>query len=103
MHKPPHPGEILKELYLTPLNLTVTETAAGLGVTRKALSQLLNEKTGISTEMAIRLSRAFKTTPESWLTLQHQYDLWQAKRKIKLSRISIFARSEARPAIPIPA
>jgi addiction module HigA family antidote len=77
MKNPPHPGEILRELYLEPLALTVTEAARVLGVTRKTLSQLLNGHAGISPEMAVRLSKAFGRSPESWLQLQNQYDLAQ--------------------------
>ncbi len=83
MHNPPHPGETIRELCLEPLGITVTDAAKALGVSRKALSELLNGKTGISPEMAVRLSIAFDTTPESWLTQQMQYDLWQAERKRK--------------------
>jgi len=81
MHNPPHPGEILKELCLGPLGLTVTEAAKALGVSRKTLSSILNGRTGISPEMALRLSIAFDTTAESWLNQQMQYDLWQAKQR----------------------
>lgn len=77
----PHPGEFIREMCLEPLNLTITEAARKLGVTRKALSELLNGKTGISTEMALRLAKAFDTTPESWLTQQMNYNLWEAKQK----------------------
>ncbi len=80
MHNPPHPGEVLRELCLRPLGLTVTEAAAALGVSRKTISAILNGRAGISPEMAIRLSLAFDTTPESWLGQQLQYDLWQAER-----------------------
>ena len=82
MHNPAHPGEILKELCLDPLNLTVTQVAQTLGVARKTLSQLINRKAGISPEMAIRLSKAFKTTPEFWMNLQQQYDLWHTKQRV---------------------
>ena len=82
MHDPTHPGEMLKELCLEPLNLTVTEVAKTLGVARKTLSELVNGKAGVSPEMAIRLSKAFKTTPEFWMNLQQQYDLWHAQQKI---------------------
>jgi addiction module HigA family antidote len=78
MHNPPHPGEVLRELCLQPLGLSVTEAADGLGVSRKTLSAILNGRAGISPEMAIRLSKAFDTTPESWLNQQLQYDLWRA-------------------------
>lgn len=81
MHNPPHPGEFIREICLEPLGLTITDAAQKLGVTRKALSELLNGKTGISPLMALRLAKAFNTTPESWLMQQMYYDLWVAKRK----------------------
>lgn len=81
MHNPPHPGEVIRELCLKPLGITVTEAAKSLGVSRKALSELLNGHAGISPEMAVRLSIAFDTTAESWLNQQMQYDLWQAEKK----------------------
>ena len=82
IHNPPHPGEVLRELCLKPLELTVTEAAAGLGVSRKTLSAILNGRAGISPEMAIRLSKAFGTTAESWLNQQVQYDLWVAEQTL---------------------
>ena len=82
MHNPPHPGEILRELCLEPLGLSVTRTAEALGVSRKTLSAILNGRAGISPEMAIRLSKAFDTTAESWLNQQVQYDLWVAEQSI---------------------
>ena len=88
MHNPPHPGEVLRELCFDPLGLTVTEAANALGVSRKTLSSLLNCRAGISPEMAVRLSIAFNTTPESWLTQQVQYDLWQAERRRKALRVA---------------
>lgn len=81
MHNPPHPGELIDEMYLQPLELTVTSAAKALGVTRQALSELVNGKTGISIDMARRLSKAFDTTPELWLNLQVQYDLWRTRSK----------------------
>ncbi len=90
MFNPPHPGEILKELCLEPLGLSVTEAAEALGVSRKTLSSILNGRAGISPEMAIRLSKAFGTTPESWLNQQSQFDLWQAQQtagSIKVKRL----------------
>jgi addiction module HigA family antidote len=83
MHNPPHPGEVLNELCLKPLNLTVTETARSLGVSRKTLSGILNGRSGISPEMAVRLSIAFDTSAESWLNQQLQYDLWHAEKDRK--------------------
>jgi len=79
MFNPPHPGETIRELCLKPLGLTVTDAAKGLGVSRKTLSSLLNGRFGISPEMAIRLSKAFGGSPESWLIQQAQYDLWQVQ------------------------
>lgn len=81
MHNPPHPGEVIRELCLEPLGVTVTAAARSLGVARKTLSELLNGKSGVSPEMAVRLSIAFDTTPESWLTQQMHYDLWRAEQK----------------------
>ena len=91
MHNPPHPGETIRELCINPMGLSITEAAAALGVSRKALSELLNGHTGISPEMALRLSIAFDTTPESWLTQQMQYDLWKLKKsgkKIKVEKLA---------------
>ena len=83
MHNPIHPGEVIKELCLDPLELSVTSAAKALGVSRKTLSAILNGRAGISPEMAIRLSKAFATSPESWLKQQMQYDLWQAEKSAK--------------------
>ena len=87
MHNPPHPGEILRELCLEPLDLSVTDAAEALGISRKTLSSILNGRSGISPEMAIRLSKAFDTTPESWLNQQQQYDLWRAMRSKTVIRV----------------
>lgn len=83
MKNPPHPGEIIRELCIKPLGLTVTQAAAGLGVARKTLSLLLNGHAGVSPEMAVRLSQAFGRSPESWLQLQVQYDIAQVKKSAK--------------------
>lgn len=90
MHNPPHPGEVIRELCLEPLGLKVTDAAKALGVSRKALSELLNGRTGVSPEMALRLSIAFDTTPESWLTQQMHYDLWQARKKASGLKVEKF-------------
>ena len=87
MHNPPHPGEIIREFCVEPLNLTVTEAAQALGVTRKTLSTILNGRAGISPEMAIRLSKVFGRTPEGWLRLQVQYDLWRTEQSIDVSEL----------------
>ncbi len=78
---PTHPGGILKRQYMEPLSLTVSELAVDLGVSRKTLSKILNERGDITPDMALRLSQAFKTTPELWLNLQRNYDLWEAAHK----------------------
>ena len=91
MHNPPHPGMVFRRLYLDPLELTVTETAKRLGVTRKALSELVNGRSGVSPEMAIRISMATTSTAESWLSMQMYYDLWQAKEKTKKRRVQQLA------------
>ena len=91
MHNPPHPGEVLRELCLDPLGLSVTRTAEALGVSRKTLSAIFNGRAGISPEMAIRLSKAFGTSAESWLNQQVQYDLWVTEKslgRIKVKRLS---------------
>lgn len=94
MNNPPHVGEILRELYLEPYNISVTDAAEKLGVTRQALSRLVNEKTGISIEMAIRLAKAFNTSPDFWVNLEKQYELWQglkAYHDVKVKKFKIAA------------
>ncbi|KAA3639240.1 MAG: addiction module antidote protein, HigA family [Proteobacteria bacterium] len=92
MYNPPHPGEVIKELYLEPLELSVTAAAKALGVSRKTLSAVINGHAGISPEMAIRLSIAFNTSAESWVNQQAQYELWQAEQnrdKLKVEKLII--------------
>ncbi|MGE4558090.1 MAG: HigA family addiction module antitoxin [Desulfovibrionaceae bacterium] len=81
VRKPTHPGDILRHDYLIPLGLTVTALAEHLGVSRKHLSRLINEQVPVSADMALRLSRAFNTTPELWLNLQRKCDLWEAAQQ----------------------
>ncbi len=91
MQNPPHPGEILREICLVPLGLSVTDAAVSLGVSRNTLSSILNGRAGISPEMAIRLSIAFSTTAESWLRLQMQHDLWhaeQSRKRLKVRKLA---------------
>ena len=78
--QPTHPGKIIKEDYLKPLSLTINEMALNLGVSRKTLSKIINERGAITPDMALRLSRAFDTTPDFWLTLQKNFDLFQAEQ-----------------------
>jgi antitoxin HigA-1 len=90
MHNPPHPGGIVRWQCLKPLGLTITEAAEGLGVTRQALSDLVNQRVGVSVEMAIRLSKGFGSSPETWLGLQMAYDLWQARERMERTKIREF-------------
>jgi len=88
MKNPPHPGGVVLRQCIEPLGLTITDAAGALGVTRNTLSELINEKRGISPEMAVRLSRVFGGTEEGWLVQQAQYDLAQVHReRIKLKRL----------------
>ncbi|EKE03946.1 MAG: hypothetical protein ACD_20C00125G0002 [uncultured bacterium] len=87
MKNPPHPGRILKQECLKPLGLSVTEAALKLGITRQTLSEIVNGKTGISPTMALKLAKAFNTTPEFWLNMQQKYDLAQARKTAKLDDV----------------
>jgi addiction module HigA family antidote len=91
MKKPPHPGRIVRQECIEPLGLTVKEAAERLGVTRQTLNNVVNERAAISPEMAIRLSKAFGSSPEVWLGMQMEYDLTRAEKnagKIKVERIT---------------
>ncbi len=90
MHNPAHPGEILRELYLDELGLSITEAAKGLGISRKTLSELVNGKAGVSPLMAMRLSIAFpNTSPQFWLNMQNQYDLWKVRDNPALVSVQV--------------
>lgn len=90
LHSPPHPGEIVNRECLEPLGLTVKQAARGLGVTRRVLSSLVSGRSGVSTEMAIRLSAAFGSTPEVWLQMQMSFDLWEARERFATLRVERF-------------
>ena len=92
---PPHPGGIVKRECLEPLGLSVTRAAEGLGVSRQALSELVNEKTAVSVEMAIRLSKAFGSSPETWLGMQTAYDLWEVRGRASQFQVTRFAAASA--------
>ncbi len=79
--RPTHPGEVLREDVIKPLGLTVTEAAKRLGVTRKTLSELINCKSSMSPEMAVRIGKATRTSPDSWLYMQAKLDIWLADQK----------------------
>lgn len=79
--KPTHPGRIIKEDILKPLNLTVAEAAENLGTTQEALSELIDERSSLSPDMAVRIARATNTSPESWMNMQQRLDLWESEQK----------------------
>jgi len=81
MHNPAHPGEILREMYLKPLGITVTQAAKALGVSRKHVSAIVNGRSPVTPDMALRLAAAFATEPELWVNMQAQYDLWTVSRQ----------------------
>jgi addiction module HigA family antidote len=83
MHNPAHPGEVLRELYLAPLGVTITQLAEALGVTRKHISAIVNGRAPVTPEMAVRLAQAFATEAELWVNMQAQYDLWQVRRRAR--------------------
>ena len=87
MHNPPHPGEFITEVYLEPNNLSGRELAAKLAVAASTLNRILTGTSGVSPEMALRLSKALGRSPESWLAMQYNHDLWQAKRHVKLGNV----------------
>ena len=90
--KPVHPGEVLLEDVLKPLDITITAAAVKLGVSRKTLSEFVNQKSSLSPEMALRIAEATKTSPESWLNMQTKLDLWIAMQK-KPENIAVFSHS----------
>ena len=87
MHNPPHPGEFITEVYLEPNNLSARELAAKLGVAASTLHRILTGASGISPEIALRLAKALGRSPESWLAMQYNHDLWQAKQHVKLGNV----------------
>jgi addiction module HigA family antidote len=84
MHNPPHPGEIIKGLWLDPMGASITQAAKAIGVSRKSLSNIINGRGSITPEMAIRLSIALGPSPESWMGHQVTYDLWLAEQRKKV-------------------
>jgi len=84
MHNPPHPGEFISGVYLDPNGISGRELATKLGVSASTLNRVLTGRSGVSPEMALRLSKCLGRTPESWLAMQHGYDLWQAKKNLDL-------------------
>lgn len=89
MHNPPHPGKILLNEWIKPLNFSISAFALKLGTSRKNLSEIVNGKTGISAEMSLKLSKALGTSPDLWVRLQLKYDFWQAKQKVDLNNVQV--------------
>ena len=87
MHNPPHPGEFIRETYMEPFDLSCRYLAEKLNVAASTLNRVLKTQSGISPEMALRLSKAIGRSPESWLAMQDAYDLWQVKKSIKLTKV----------------
>lgn len=88
MHNPPHPGEFIKATYMEPYDLSCRYLAEQLNVAASTLNRVLKKQSGVSPEMALRLSKALGRSPESWLAMQDAYDLWQVKRSIKLNNVT---------------
>ena len=95
MHNPPHPGEFIREVYITPFKLSVRKVAKNLSVAPSTLTRLLNGESNISPEMALRLSKALGRSPESWLAMQDQHDLWHARKRISLKKVKKLKLSAA--------
>ncbi|MBS9781648.1 MAG: HigA family addiction module antidote protein [Gammaproteobacteria bacterium] len=94
MYNPPHAGEVLHGLYIEPMGLTITETAKALGITRAALSEIINGKRRVTPKVAIKISKAFGGCAESWLNTQSKYDLWKAEKEYKADDVAeLFASS----------
>ena len=87
MHNPPHPGEFIRKVYITPLRISVRKVAESLGVSASTLNRLLHGENNVSPEMALRLSKALGRSPESWLAMQDQYDLWHARQRVDLKQV----------------
>lgn len=88
MHDPPHPGEFITQIYLEPNGISGRELALKLGVAASTLSRIIKGTSAISPEMSLRLSKALGRSPESWLAMQYNYDLWQARKHVNLSNVS---------------
>ncbi len=91
MHNPPHPGEFIREAYLEPLGISSRMVALKLHIAPSTFSRLIQGRSNISSEMALRLSKTLGRTPESWLTMQNNYDLWQAKQRVNLNEVKKLA------------
>ena len=87
MHNPPHPGEFIRETYIEPFDISIRSLAESLGVAASTLARIVSERSAVSPEMALRLSKALGRSPESWLAMQDNYDLWQARKSADLATV----------------
>ncbi len=87
MHNPPHPGEFIRETYIEPFDISIRSLAENLSVAASTLARIVSERSAVSPEMALRLSKALGRSPESWLAMQDNYDLWQARKSASLSQV----------------
>jgi addiction module HigA family antidote len=87
MHNPPHPGEFIQATYMAPFDVSCRSLAEHLGVAASTLSRILKQQSGVSPEMALRLSKTLGRSPESWLAMQDAYDLWMARKTVELSGV----------------
>ncbi|MGD8498178.1 MAG: HigA family addiction module antitoxin [Chromatiales bacterium] len=87
MHNPPHPGEFIRATYIDPFGISIRSLAESLGVSPSTLTRVVSMRSGVSPEMALRLSKALGRSPESWLAMQHNYDLWRARKTTDLSDV----------------
>ena len=96
MHNPPHPGEFIKATYIDPLNISLRSVAEKLDVSPSTFSRLIKGKADVSPVMALKLCKAFGRSPESWMLMQAEYELWKARKKINLTRVSVIYSSAHR-------
>lgn len=89
MHNPPHPGEFIKETYIDPLNISLRTAALKLNVSPSTFSRLVKGAADLSPEMALRLSKAFGRTPESWMQMQSNFELWKARQRVNLDLVTV--------------
>lgn len=89
MYNPPHPGKVLNDLYMKPLKLTQTRLALCLGLPKQTISNIVNGKSAITPTIAFKLAKAFKTTPDLWLGMQQEYDLWTTRTKVRLEEVHV--------------
>jgi addiction module HigA family antidote len=87
MYNPPHPGEALNEFYIKEYKLSIAATALRIGISRKHLSNIINCKVPVTSEVALKIAKCFNTTPDIWLKMQIKYDLWQAKQRVNLDNV----------------